>query len=404
MKHYSENLKRLPPYLFNAINLLKQQAYKKKLDVIDLAMGNPDLPTPKAVVDRLCETVREHPNTHRYPQAKGMPKFRKAITDFYQRRFGVKLDYNHEALALIGSKEGVAHLLMAHLNPGDYVLLTNPCYPVYFNSTILAGGLIHDLPLLPENKFLPDLTKIPNDILKRAKVLALNYPNNPTSAVIEDKKFLEEVVKFAKKYDLIVCYDNAYSEITFDDYVAPSFLEIDGGMDVGVEFNSCSKTYNMAGWRVGYMVGNKDIIAPVEKFKSFVDYGVFTAIQLTAAFAMSMPQDCVKQQVQVYRKRRDMLVDGLNKIKWLENEKIEKPKGTMYLWLPLPDGFKHMGSLEFAELLIQETGIAIAPGVGFGTYGEGYLRLALVTRDNRFHDVLLRLKKFFAQQRSKKGK
>ncbi len=399
MTRCSEKLNRLPPYLFSAINILKKTAYEKKLDVIDLGMGNADIPTPEHIVERLCETVREHPRTHRYPQAKGMPRLRKAIAGWYKKRFDINLNPENEVLTLIGSKEGVAHLMWSYIDPGDIVLLTNPCYPVYFNSTLLAGGQIHDLPLLPENGYLPDLGKIPNDILKRAKILALNYPNNPTTAVVEDTKFLEDVVKFAKKHNLIVCYDNAYSEITFDGYVAPSFLQIDGAKNVGVEFHSCSKTYNMCGWRVGFMVGNHDIIAPVEKLKSFVDYGVFTAIQLAASHALESSQDCVKKQVEIYRKRRDKMVDGLNKIGWSREQTIKKPKATFYIWLPLPDGFEHMGSLEFAELLIQETGIVITPGVGYGTYGEGFVRIALVTHDNRFHDALLRIKKFLHKKR-----
>ncbi len=390
MVHCSDNLNRLPPYLFSAINILKKAAYEKKLDVIDLTMGNPDLPTPKHIIERLCETVTEHPKTHRYPQAKGIPKFRKTAAEWYEKRFGIKLDPEHEVLALIGSKEGVGHLVMSYFNPGDIALLPNPGYPVYFNSTILAGGEVYDLPLLKENNYLPDLTKIPTAILKRAKIIFLNYPNNPTTAVIEDLSFLKEVVKFAKKYDLLVVYDNAYCEITFDGYVAPSFFQVPDAKDVGIEFYSFSKTYNMAGWRVGFAVGNSDLLAPLEKFKSFLDYGVAMFIQLSAVLALSSKQDCVKDTVEVYRKRRDKFVTGLNKIGW----KVDKPKGTFYLWAPLPEPYKHLGSLEFAELLIQETGIAICPGVGFGTYGEGYVRMALVTHDNRFHDALLRLKKF----------
>jgi len=390
MVHCSENLNRLPPYLFSAINVLKKAAYEKKLDVIDLGMGNPDMPTPKHIVERLCETVREHPRTHRYPQAKGIPKFRKTVAEWYEKRFGIKLDPEYEVLALIGSKEGVGHLAMSYLNPGEVALVPNPSYPVYYNSTILAGGEVYDLPLLKENDYLPDLTKISIPILKRAKILFLNYPNNPTTAVIEDLGFLKEVVKFAKKYDLLVVYDNAYCEITFDGYIAPSFLQVPGAKDVGIEFYSFSKTYNMAGWRVGFAVGNADLLAPLEKFKSFIDYGVPMFIQLSAVLALIGSQECIKETVEVYRRRRDKFVAGLNKIGW----RVDKPKGTFYLWAPLPEPYKHTGSLEFAELLIQKTGIALTPGIGYGTYGEGYVRMALVTHDNRFHDALLRLKKF----------
>jgi aspartate/methionine/tyrosine aminotransferase len=390
----AEHLAKLPPYLFSAINILKQQAYEKKLDVIDLGMGNPDLPTPKHIVERLCETVREHPKTHRYPQAKGMPKLRKAICEWMKKRFGVELNHENEVLVLIGSKEGVAHTMMTYLNPGDIAIITNPCYPVYFNSVILAKGEIYELPLLEKNNYLPDFTKIPNHILKRAKILALNYPNNPTTAVVEDLYFFKEAVKFAKKYNLILCNDNAYCEITFDGYVAPSLLQVEDAKDISIEFYSFSKTYNMAGWRIGFMVGNSDIIRYVEKFKSFIDYGVFTAIQLAAVLALSSEQSCVKEIVETYRRRRDKFVDGLNRLGWA----VKKPKATFYLWAPLPEPYRHLGSLQFAELLLEKTGIVVAPGVGFGSYGEGYVRMALVTHDNRFHDALLRLKKFLKKE------
>lgn len=394
MVRCSDKLNRLPPYLFGAINVLKKEACAKKLDVIDLTMGNPDIPTPAHIVDRLCETVREHPNTHRYPQAKGMPKFRKAIADWYDHRFGVKLDPEREVLALVGSKEGVGHLAMTYLNPGDVALVPSPGYPVYFNSVILAGGEVYEVPLLPENKFMIALTKIPDQILKRTKLLFFNYPNNPTAAVVEDLKFFEEVVHFAKKYNIIACHDNPYSEISFGDYVAPSFLQVPDAKDIGIEFNSCSKTYSMAGWRVGFAVGNPEIIGNLEKFKSFLDYGVFTAIQLSAVAALSSSQNCVKENSKIYEHRIDKMVTGLNKIGW----KVEKPKATFYLWAPIPEPYKELDSLEFAELLIQKTGIAVVPGRGFGSYGEGYVRFALVTPENRIHDALLRLKKFINKQ------
>lgn len=391
----SKKLSQLPPYLFSQINKLKQEAFKKNLDVIDLTMGNPDLPTPEEIVDQFCHTVKTHPRTHRYPQAKGMPKFRKAVCDWYDQRFGVQLDPEKEALALVGSKEGVAHLCMAFLNPGEGVLVPNPGYPVYYNGVILSGGEVLDLPLLPENQYLPDLTKIPTKVLRQAKIIFLNYPNNPTTAVIEDLEFFKEVVRFAKKNEIIVCHDNAYSEITFDGYRAPSFLEVPGAKDIGVEFHSCSKSYCMAGWRIGYVVGNEKIIAALEKFKSFLDYGVFTAIQLAAVTALNSGQKYIKTTVETYQRRRDKFVQGLKRIGW----PVSLPKATMYVWAALPPGFEAMGSLKFSESLIKETGIAIAPGIGFGTHGEGYVRMALVTHDNRFHDALLRLKKFLKNSR-----
>ncbi len=385
----ADKLMKLPPYLFGAINVLKQNAYAKKLDVIDLGMGNPDLPTPPHIVERLCDTVKNHSQTHRYPQAKGMSKFRKSVADWYKKRFDVKLNPENEVLALVGSKEGIAHMCMAYLNPGDLALVPNPAYPVHFNGVILAGGEVFDMPLLESNGYMPDLAKIPQKVAQKAKIMFINYPNNPTAAVVEDIEFFKEVIKFAKKYEIIVCHDNAYSELCFDDYVAPSFLQVPGAKDIGVEFHSFSKTYNMAGWRLGFVVGNSDILYPLEKLKSYLDYGVFTAIQLSGVAALTGSQDCVKETVCCYQRRRDKFVEELNKIGW----NVSKPKATMYLWAPIPDKFKHMTSLQFAELLIQKTGIAVAPGIGFGSYGDGYVRMALVTHDNRFHDAILRLKK-----------
>jgi len=390
MKEYSKKLKALPPYLFVKINSLKKDAYAKKRDVIDLAMGNPDMPTPAGIVNCLIDTVKNHPGTHRYPQAKGMPKLRKAVCDWYKRRFGVDLDPENEALVLIGSKEGIAHMCMAWLDPGDTALVANPAYPVHFNGVLLAGGEIHDMPLLPENGWLPDLTKIPEKVARKAKLMFLNYPNNPTAAVIEDKNFFKEVVAFAKKYDIIVCHDNAYSEVVFGDYDAPSFLQTPGAKDVGVEFYSLSKTYNMAGWRIGFCVGNRAAVAPLEKFKSFLDYGVPTFLQLAAVHALNSDKDINRHTMEEYRKRRDRFCDGLNKLGFT----VDKPKATMYLWARIPEKFQKMGSLAFSEELLKETGIACSPGVGFGACGEGYVRFALVTHFNRFHDALLRLKKF----------
>ncbi|MBI5555656.1 MAG: LL-diaminopimelate aminotransferase [Elusimicrobia bacterium] len=386
----SAKLKKLPPYVFAVMKNLMKEAYSKKLDVIDLSMGNPDLPTPQHVVNRLVDTVTNHPNTHRYPQAKGMPKFRQAVCQFYKNRFDLTLDPETEALALVGSKEGVGHLAAAILDTGDIALVPGPSYPVHYNGVILAGGQVHLMPLLEENKYLPDLTKVPEDIARKAKLMYINYPNNPTAAVVEDLKFYEEVVAFAKKYDIIIASDLAYSEICFDGYRAPSFLQVPGAMEVGVEFGSCSKTYNMAGWRIGFAVGNAKIIGYLEKFKSYLDYGVFTALQLAGVAALTGPQDCVADMCKIYQHRRDIMAEGLNKLGW----KVNQPKATMYLWVPLPEKYKHMKSLEFCEFLLKETGIAVAPGNGFGENGEGYARIALVTHDNRFHDALLRLKKF----------
>ena len=392
MPELSDRLNRLPPYLFTRINQLKKEAYAKKLDVIDLGMGNPDQPTPKIIVDRLCETISEHPSTHRYPQAKGMPKFRKAVSTWMNRRFGVHIEPETEVSALIGSKEGIAHLAMAVLNPGETVLVGDPAYPAHFNGVFLAGGEVYSIPLTAANNYLPDLTKIPEKVARQTKLLFLNYPNNPTAAVVPDKSIFKEWVAFAKKYDILVCHDNAYSELMFDDYVAPSFLEVEGAKDVGVEVHSCSKSYNMAGWRAGWICGNSKIVAAVEKFKSFLDYGMPSFIQLSAVAALEAWPESVKPTVAVYARRRDKLVEGLAKIGW----NVPKPKATMYLWAPLPEKFKPMGSLAFTEKLLLETGIVVAPGVGFGPGGEGFIRMSLVTHDNRFHDAILRFKKLLS--------
>ncbi len=385
-----KNLCSLPPYIFARINALKLDAYAKKLDVIDLGMGNPDLPTPKHVVERLCDSAQNHPQTHRYPQSKGMPRFRRAVANWMDQRFGVSLDPEKEVTALIGSKEGIAHLCMTYLNPGDTVLVCDPAYPVHFNGVILAGGKVHSVPLRAENKFLPDLKKIPASVAKKAKMFFLNFPNNPTAAVVEDFTFIEEVIAFAKKYQILVIYDNAYSEVTFGDYVAPSFFEFPGAREVGLEFHSFSKTFNMAGWRIGWACGEQKYLAPLEKFKSFLDYGAPTFIQLAAAAALEGPQDVVKEQAKIYERRMEMMVAGLNKIGW----QTEKTKGTMYIWVRIPEKFQKEGSLSFCERLLKETGVSVTPGIGFGECGEGYVRMALVTHDNRFHDALLRLKKF----------
>ncbi|MEA3505997.1 MAG: LL-diaminopimelate aminotransferase, partial [Elusimicrobiota bacterium] len=378
----ARKLKELPPYLFGAIDVLKQEARSNNLDVIDLGMGNPDIETPLHIVERLCDTVKNHPKTHRYPQAKGMPKFRRAVADWYKRKFNVALNPENEVLALVGSKEGVAHVCMAYLDPGDTALVTNPCYPVHRNGIILAGGEPYDMPISKENDYIPDLRKIPREVADKAKIMFINYPNNPTAGVVEDTKFFEEVVEFALEHNIVVCQDFAYSEIVYDGYRPPSFMEVPGAKEVGMEFHSLSKTYNMAGWRVGYCVGGSKLIKPLEKMKSYLDYGVFTAIQLSAVKALEGPDKCIKDTVREYRRRQKKLVDGFNKIGW----EAKLPRATMYLWMELPEKFRDMNSLEFAELLIEKTGIAVAPGIGFGAYGEGYVRMAVVTHFQRFHD------------------
>ncbi len=386
----SDKLESLPPYLFTKIHKLKLEAYSKKLDVIDLSIGNPDMPTPSHIVDCLCDTVKHHQRTHGYPQAKGMPKYRLSVANWMGRRFGVDLDFNTEILALIGSKEGLAHLCMAYLNPGDYVLVCDPAYPAHFNGVVIAGGRVHSMPLLEKNDYLPDFSKIPVSIAKKAKIMLLNYPNNPTAAFVKDTGFWKEAIKYCKKYNILLVSDNAYSELTFGDAVCNSIFEFLGAKDCAVEFHSFSKTFNMAGWRVGWCCGSKQLLYPLEKFKSFLDYGVPTFIQLAAVVALNSSQQCVREQAQIYERRMIKMVDGLNKIGWRTN----RTQGTMYVWASLPDSLKKEGSLSVAERLLKETGVAVSPGVGFGANGEGYVRISLVTHDKRFHDALLRIKKF----------
>jgi LL-diaminopimelate aminotransferase len=321
----SRNLELLPPYLFTKINLLKKEAYAKKLDVIDLGMGNPDLPTPAHIVDRLCDTVRHHKNTHRYPQAKGMPKFRKAVSEWMLKRFAVNIDPENEILALIGSKEGIAHLCMAYLNPGDIALVCDPAYPVHFNGPILAGAKIHSMPLLAQNNFLPDFTKIPEKTIKKARIMLLNYPNNPTATVVKDNNFWKEAIKFCKKNNILLVSDNAYSEITFGDYRAPSIFEFAGAKDVALEFHSFSKTYNMAGWRLGWACGAKKLLYPLEKFKSFLDYGSPTFMQLAAIAALESSPSYIKEIAATYERRMKKMTAGLAKIGW----KAPQTKATM---------------------------------------------------------------------------
>lgn len=386
----AKRLQNLPPYIFSRIKSLTLEAAKNNLDVIDLSMGNPDLPTPEPIVDRLIETIKEHPRTHRYPQAKGIPKFRKAVADWMKRRFDVELNPEKEVCALIGSKEGIAHLCAAYLEPGDVVLVPSPCYPVHFFGVVLAGGEPYLMPINAKNNYLPELDKIPADILKRAKILFLNYPNNPTTAVIENNQYLVEAIAFAKKHDILICYDNAYSELGFDGYEPISFFNIPGARDVGLEFHSFSKTFNMAGWRLGWACGSEKLLGPLEKFKSYIDYGAPSFIQLAGVKALEIWPQTVKELALTYQRRRDYLCEGLRALGW----NVQIPKATMYVWAELPEAYKKMGSLAFCESLARETGIALSPGVGFGSEGEGFVRISLVTRDSRFYDMLIRLKKF----------
>lgn len=382
---FTDRLNNLPPYLFVEIDKAKRKAIAKGKDIIDLGIGDPDQGSPKEVVDALSKALQD-PKNHHYPLDQGIPALRNRIKDWYGDRFGVELDSDKEILVLIGSKEGISHMPLAFINPGDISLIPDPCYPPYKCGTILAGGSVYDMPLLEENNFLPDLNNIKKDALKKAKILYINYPNNPTSAVCE-KGFFEDVVLFAKKHNLIVAHDAAYSEIAFDGYAPDSFLKVDGAKDVGVEFHSLSKTCNMTGWRIGFVCGNEKVIKGIAKVKANIDSGVFTTIQLAGITAIDIAEKHLQKMNKVYQERRDVLVDGLNAIGWA----TKKPKATFYVWTRVPKPYK--SSMEFSSKVLDEAGIVITPGIGMGKSGEGYVRMALTVSKERIQEAVDRLKK-----------
>lgn len=361
----------------------------KGVDVIDLSMGSPDQPAPKHAIEELCRQARIDGN-QRYSRWGGdvEKKLLKAIADWYMDRFGVTLDPENEIVPLIGSKEGIAHLSLAFLNNDDIALVPNPAYPVHFNGVIMAGGILYNIPLSPENNYMPKLSELSSEVVKMAKLLFLSYPHNPTTQVAT-LDYFQEVVDWAREKDIIVGHDCAYSDIVFDGYKAPSLLKAKGAKDIAVEFHTISKSYNMAGWRFGFCVGNRDILKALAKTKSYIDFGIFRAIQYAAIKTLTGPQDVVKKTVEVYRKRRDLFVDGLNQMGW----KVEKPKATFYVWAHIPLKYSALTSMEFTNLLLEETGIAVAPGTGFGEYGEGFIRFALVENEERLKVALERLKK-----------
>lgn len=377
---YSERIQGLPRYLFAELDRKKQALRREGRDLIDLSVGDPDWPTPKAIVERMVEEVRK-PENHRYPDYEGLYAFREAVAKWYRRRFGVELDPSTEVMALIGSKEGIAHIPLAFVDPGDVVLVPDPGYPVYKGSTILASGTVYPLALSEERQFLPDLTSVPSQVAKRAKLLFLNYPNNPTGATAEPQ-FFEEVVEFARQYGIVVCHDAAYSELYFDSPTV-SFLSVPGAKEVGVEFGSLSKTFRMTGWRIGFVVGNAKVIEGLGKVKTNVDSGVFNAIQRTAIWAL---EGHVDQEVELWRQelkdRARFMVEGLRDL----GLDATPPKATFYLWVKVPKG---LSSVEFAERLL-ELGVVVTPGVGFGTYGEGYIRMALTVSKARLKEALER--------------
>jgi len=379
---FSQRLKQIPPYLFAEIDRLKNEMIRKGVDVIDLGVGDPDLPTPPHIVERLKEAA-EDPENHRYPSYNGLFSFRRAVSDWYKRRFGVDLDPEREVIALIGSKEGIAHLPLAFVDPGDVVLVPNPAYPVYHIGTIFAGGRPYYMPLLEENGFLPDLEKIPKDIARRAKLIFVNYPNNPTAAVA-DLDFFERLKRFAKKYNIIVCHDAAYTELSYDGYRPPSFLEVKGSKEIAIEFHSLSKTYNMTGWRIGFAVGNAEVIKALKEVKSNIDSGVFQAVQWAAIAALEGSEDAVEKNRGVFQERRDILIDGLRKI----GLHVQRAKATFYLWARVPSGYS---SASFSRFLLERAGIVTTPGSGFGDAGEGYIRIALTVPKERIIEAVKRL-------------
>ncbi|KQC08305.1 MAG: LL-diaminopimelate aminotransferase [Methanolinea sp. SDB] len=377
---YAERMEQLPPYLFARIDDMKAQKIREGVDVIDFGVGDPDLPTPPHIVDSLCTAARD-PRNHHYPSYAGMPEYRSAVADWYKTRFGVTLDPKKEVIALMGSKDGVAHVPEAFVNPGRYVLVPSPGYPVYRTATLFAEGKVFEMPLREENGFVPLLDDIPPDVARSTGLMYLNYPNNPTSAVVREG-FFEEAVEFAQKYGIVIVHDNAYSEITFDGYRAPSFLSTDGAMEVGIEMHSLSKTYNMTGWRIAMAVGNPEIIAGLGRVKTNVDSGVFDAVQHAAITALSGPQDCIRDACAVYQERRDLLVKGLLDLGF----SVKPPKATFYVWMAVDDCMK------FATRMLDEAGIVVTPGIGFGTAGEGYVRFALTRSLERIREALDRMK------------
>ncbi len=380
-------LKRLPTYVFSSVNELKMKLRRNGKDIIDFGMGNPDKGTPKHIVDKLIEAVQK-PHNHRYSASMGIPNLRKAITDWYKRRYDISLDYNSEAVATIGVKEGLSHLMLVTIRPGDVVFAQTPTYPIHPYSAIISGGDVRGIPTGPESDFFENLITSTKQSWPKPKVLVLSYPHNPTTEVV-NIEFFEKIVDYAKEHNIMVIHDLAYADIVFDGYKAPSFLQAKGARDVGVEFFSLSKSYNMPGWRVGFCVGNSKIISALKRIKSYLDYGMFQPIQIASIIALNGPQDCVKEICDLYKTRRDCLINGLHKVGW----EIKKPKGTMFVWAKIPEKYRKMGSLQFTEFLIKQAEVAVSPGIGFGEYGDEYVRFALIENEMRTKQAIKGIKK-----------
>jgi alanine-synthesizing transaminase len=383
-------VRRLPPYVFEQVNRLKASARSRGADIIDLGMGNPDLPTPKAIVDKLCEVVRD-PRTHRYSSSRGIPGLRRAQANYYARRFGVKLNPDTQVVATLGSKEGFANMAQAITAPGDVILCPNPTYPIHAFGFIMSGGVIRSLQVEPDDGFIPALERGVRHSIPKPLALILNYPSNPT-ALVASLDFYKDVVAFAKKNDIIILSDLAYSEIYFDGNPPPSVLQVPGAIDVCVEFTSMSKTFSMPGWRMGFAVGNERLISALTRVKSYLDYGAFTPIQVAAAHALNGDGADIAEVREVYHKRRDVMVDSFTRAGWT----IPAPAASMFAWAPIPEPFRHLGSLEFSKLLIEHADVAVAPGVGFGEHGDDHVRIALVENEHRIRQAARNIKRFLA--------
>jgi alanine-synthesizing transaminase len=384
-------IRRLPPYIFDEVNRLKARLRAQGIDIIDFGMGNPDMPTPKHIVDKLVETARD-PKSGRYSVSKGIIGLRRAMAGYYERRFGVKLDPETEVVATLGSKEGFANLAQALTAPGDVIICPNPAYPIHAYGFIMAEGVIRHVPALSPESYLAGISRAVSNSSPPPSVMIVSYPSNPTAQWV-DLEFYREAVKLAKKHNMLILSDIAYSEIYFDNNPPPSILQVDGARDIAVEVNTLSKTYAMAGWRVGMVVGNARLCAALARVKSYLDYGAFTPIQVAAAAALNGPQECVDEIRAIYKRRRDVLVDSMARAGW----EIPSPPASMFAWAPLPEAFREAGSMLFSKLLIEEAGVAVAPGVGFGEHGEGYVRIGLVENEHRIRQAARNVKKFLAQ-------
>jgi alanine-synthesizing transaminase len=379
-------IRRLPPYVFNITAELKMAARRRGEDVIDLSMGNPDGATPRHIVDKLVETV-QRPDTHRYSVSRGIPRLRLAICHWYQRRYGVELDPDAEAIVTIGSKEGIAHLALATLDRGDIVLVPNPSYPIHIYGPVIAGADIRHVRMTPDVDFFEELERAIKESFPKPKLLIINFPSNPTTQCV-DLAFFARIVTIARSHDVLIAHDLAYADIVFDGYQAPSILQVPGARELAVEFFTMSKSYNMAGWRVGFMVGNRDMVKALARIKSYHDYGTFTPIQVASIVALEGPQDCVAETQLRYQRRRDVLVKGLHEAGWM----VENPRATMYVWAEIPAAYRALGSLEFAKKLLADAKIAVSPGIGFGDYGDTHVRFALIENENRTRQAIRGIK------------